>query len=65
MDFKHLKQRSQEDKAGLLRELIYKERFPRSSLYDPDWVIGHAGGPNALWCLEDLLLGKGLRRCSR
>jgi cyclopropane fatty-acyl-phospholipid synthase-like methyltransferase len=57
MDFKHLKQRSQEDKAGLLRELIYKERFPRSSLYDPDWVIGHAGGPNALWCLEDLLTG--------
>jgi hypothetical protein len=47
MDFKHLKQRIQEDKAGLLSEFIYKERFPRSSLYDPDWVIGHAGGPNA------------------
>jgi len=34
-------------------ERLLSDRFPRSSAYHPDWVIGHAsGGTNALWVTE-------------
>lgn len=29
-----------------------RNEFPRSSTYDPDWVLGNQMGPNALWLLE-------------
>jgi ubiquinone/menaquinone biosynthesis C-methylase UbiE len=32
---------------------LVSERFPRSSKYHPDWVLGHAsGGANVLWLTE-------------
>src|SRR5262245_55979408 len=34
-------------------ERLLSDRFPRSSAYHPDWVIGHAsGGANVLWLTE-------------
>ncbi len=30
-------------------------RYPLSNGYDPDWVIAHQMGPNALWLLESLV----------
>lgn len=38
------------------------DRFPRSSRYHPDWVIGHAsGGANSLWLAEWLTEAMELR----
>jgi cyclopropane fatty-acyl-phospholipid synthase-like methyltransferase len=34
---------------------LHRSRFPRSSAYDPDWVLDRIMGPNPLWLLEDLL----------
>ena len=31
---------------------LRNSRFPKSSKYDPDWVIKHQMGPNALWLME-------------
>ena len=30
------------------------EEFPRSSTYDPEWVIENMMGPNVLWLTESL-----------
>ena len=38
-----------------LSELIRPVRYPRSSTYDPAWLIALDMGPNPLWQLEDLL----------
>ena len=37
------------------------ERYPRSSTYDPAWVVGLDMGPHPLWLLEDLSSGLDLR----
>lgn len=34
--------------------LSLPERFPRSSAYDPEWVLSLDMGPNPLWQLEEL-----------
>ena len=35
--------------------LTRPDRFPRSSRYDPDWLLALDMGPHPLWQLEDLL----------
>ena len=37
--------------------LLRPERYPRSSRYDPAWVLDLDMGPHPLWQLEDLLHG--------
>ncbi len=32
--------------------LLSRPEFPRSSRYDPAWMVGNQMGPNALWLLE-------------
>ena len=66
----HLMTRSTTDQR------LVSARFPRSSAYHPDWVIGSAsGGANALWLAEWLadglelkpglrVLDSGLRPCN-
>ncbi len=40
------------------RDLLLSERFPRSSVYNPEWVIANAsGGANSLWLTEWLAQG--------
>ena len=34
--------------------MLFDERFPRSSTYDPEWVLANQMGPNALWLAESL-----------
>jgi SAM-dependent methyltransferase len=46
-------------------ELIRPERYPRSSTYDPAWLIALDMGPNPLWQLEDLLPDLGLNAGQR
>ncbi|MET9254868.1 methyltransferase domain-containing protein [Streptomyces sp. NPDC003717] len=45
----------------LLDALIRPDRYPRSSRYDPAWLVGLDMGPNPLWLLEDLAADLGLR----
>ncbi len=41
---------------------LLSERFPRASLYSPDWIIaGASGGANPLWLTEWLAEGLDLR----
>jgi hypothetical protein len=41
---------------------LISERFPRSSRYNPDWVIANAsGGANSLWLTEWLTAALDLR----
>lgn len=43
-------------------DLLRSERFPRSSAYHPDWVLGSAsGGANSLWLTEWLAEGLELK----
>jgi cyclopropane fatty-acyl-phospholipid synthase-like methyltransferase len=42
-------------------ELLAHERFPRSSGYDPAWVVEHEMGPNVLWLTEFLCEAMALR----
>ena len=35
-----------------IRALLDRPEFPRSSGYDPDWVMDNQMGPNALWLME-------------
>src|SRR5688572_1745505 len=42
-------------------ELLSLDRFPRSSRYDPAWVIAHEIGPNVLWLTEFLCQAMDLR----
>jgi cyclopropane fatty-acyl-phospholipid synthase-like methyltransferase len=49
-----------------LRERLGKGRFPRSSAYDPQWILGNAmAGPPVLWLVEwlaaSLRLEPGMR----
>lgn len=48
-----------------LRALLRKPEFPRSSAYDPDWMLEHQMGPNAVWLVEwlceRLALAPGMR----
>jgi len=37
-----------------LKRLLHHDDFPRSSQYDPDWVIQNEMGPNVLWLTEAL-----------
>ena len=38
-----------------MKSLRRPDRFPLSSNYDPDWVLGLDMGPHPLWQLEDLM----------
>jgi SAM-dependent methyltransferase len=42
-------------------ELARPDRYPRSSRYDPDWLLDLDMGPNPLWLLEDLARDLDLR----
>lgn len=35
-----------------LSALLKRQEFPRSSRYDPEWVLENQMGPNALWLVE-------------
>lgn len=41
--------------------LAQPDRYPRSSRYDPVWLLGLDMGPNPLWLLEDLAHDLDLR----
>lgn len=41
--------------AGSVHTLNRPDRFPRSSRYDPGWLLALEMGPHPLWQLEDLL----------
>ncbi|MBG0852350.1 methyltransferase domain-containing protein [Streptomyces spinoverrucosus] len=43
-----------------LTERLTDKRYPRSSQYDPRWVIDHQMGPHPLWLLEWLAPALGL-----
>jgi SAM-dependent methyltransferase len=43
--------------VGDLADLLRPERYPRSSAYDPSWLLDLDMGPHPLWQLEDLLDG--------
>lgn len=38
--------------SGALRERLHKADFPRSSQYEPRWLIDNAMGPHVLWLAE-------------
>ncbi|TDD53867.1 hypothetical protein E1263_27635 [Kribbella antibiotica] len=38
-----------------LRTALARERYPRSSAYDPEWVVERPMGPHPLWCVESLM----------
>jgi SAM-dependent methyltransferase len=38
-----------------LDDLVRPSEYPRSSAYDPAWVVGLDMGPHPLWLLEDLV----------
>ncbi|WP_405107461.1 class I SAM-dependent methyltransferase [Micromonospora sp. NBC_01405] len=44
-----------------LDQLVRPDRYPRSSRYDPAWLLGLDMGPNPLWLLEDLARDLDLR----
>ncbi|MER6430399.1 SAM-dependent methyltransferase [Streptomyces sp. NPDC059688] len=44
-----------------LSDLVRPDRYPRSSGYDPAWLVGLDMGPNPLWLLEDLARDLELR----
>ncbi|MFI7875786.1 SAM-dependent methyltransferase [Streptomyces salinarius] len=44
-----------------LNELVRPDRYPRSSQYDPAWLLDLDMGPNPLWLLEDLAHDLDLR----
>ncbi|WP_369779772.1 cyclopropane-fatty-acyl-phospholipid synthase family protein [Streptomyces sp. R33] len=44
-----------------LNDLVRPDRYPRSSLYDPAWLVRLDMGPNPLWLLEDLARDLDLR----
>lgn len=43
--------------SGALKERLRKVRFPRSSNYDPQWLLENAMGPHVLWLAEWLSQG--------
>ncbi|MEU6274009.1 methyltransferase domain-containing protein [Streptomyces populi] len=48
-----------------LSDLVRPDRYPRSSRYDPAWLLGLDMGPNPLWLLEDLGRNLDLRPGTR
>ncbi|MEE1752831.1 methyltransferase domain-containing protein [Streptomyces sp. SP18CS02] len=44
-----------------LDDLLRPDRYPRSSRYDPAWLLGLDMGPHPLWLLEDLAENLDLR----
>lgn len=42
-------------------DLVRPDRYPRSSRYDPSWVLSLDMGPHPLWLLEDLARDLDLR----
>ena len=44
-------------RVASLADLVRRERYPRSSRYDPAWLLALDMGPHPLWQLEDLLDG--------
>ncbi|MDP4505313.1 SAM-dependent methyltransferase [Nonomuraea turcica] len=44
-----------------LDDLLRPEVYPRSSIYDPAWLVSLNMGPNPLWLLEDLSRDLDLR----
>jgi len=44
-----------------LRERLSKSEFPRSSAYDPQWLLDNTMGPHVLWLTEWLCAGIPLR----
>ncbi|MFJ5546296.1 SAM-dependent methyltransferase [Streptomyces sp. NPDC093225] len=44
-----------------LNDLVRPDRYPRSSRYDPSWLVDLDMGPNPLWLLEDLARDLDLR----
>ncbi|MGY5138963.1 SAM-dependent methyltransferase [Streptomyces nigrescens] len=44
-----------------LNDLVRPDRYPRSSRYDPAWLLDLGMGPNPLWLLEDLAHDLDLR----
>ena len=44
-----------------IEELARPDRYPRSSRYDPAWLLDLDMGPNPLWLLEDLARDLDLR----
>ena len=44
-----------------LQKLLHNERFPRSSKYDPHWVMANSMGPHPLWLTEWLCRDMDLR----
>ncbi|WP_093694983.1 cyclopropane-fatty-acyl-phospholipid synthase family protein [Streptomyces sp. 2231.1] len=44
-----------------LSDLVRPDRYPRSSGYDPAWLVDLDMGPNPLWLLEDLARDLELR----
>ncbi|WP_225822542.1 SAM-dependent methyltransferase [Streptomyces naphthomycinicus] len=44
-----------------LTDLVRPDRYPRSSRYDPAWLVGLDMGPHPLWLLEDLARDLDLR----
>ncbi|WP_025274626.1 SAM-dependent methyltransferase [Haloglycomyces albus] len=48
-----------------LNDLVRPKRYPRSSRYEPAWLLDLDMGPNPLWLLEDLARDLDLRRGMR
>jgi SAM-dependent methyltransferase len=45
--------------------ILDHDSFPRSSTYDPEWLIAQDMGPNPLWLLEDLLADIAIEPAAR
>lgn len=48
-----------------IAEIFRRPEFPKSSSYDPEWMMEHQMGPNAVWLAEWLTEGMDLREGSR
>ena len=43
-----------------IKKLLDRSEFPRSSAYDPDWMMDNQMGANAAWLMEWLTSGLSL-----
>jgi len=41
-----------DNSPAALKQRLFKSEFPRSSAYDPHWLIANVMGPHALWLTE-------------
>ncbi|MBR9975325.1 MAG: methyltransferase domain-containing protein [Bacteroidetes bacterium] len=48
-----------------IAEIFRRPEFPKSSSYDPEWMMDNQMGPNAVWLAEWLTEGMDLREGSR